>query len=179
MTQPLTPAQRQQLRTPANLWRALAVALLVVGVVVVFSWPRGQRSDGVHVVETAGAIAAAKAQAGFPVTAPVGLGERWRPTSTALMPASNSVGASFRIGYVTPAGQYAEFLESDDAPDAVAAQYGPLTADGAVSVAATSWSLLRTSDGHRLLRRTLGRVTTIVTGTASQAELTELAGALH
>lgn len=179
MTRPLTPAQRQQLRTPANLWRALIPLLVIVGLLVLFSWPRAQRPDGVHVVDVAGPIAAARQQAGFPLLVPSGLNDRWRPTSTEFQVAGPSSGASFRIGYVTPAGQYAEFLEGDDAPDAVAAQYGPLSAAGTVTVGTVPWSQYRTGSGHRLLRHTSGTVTTIVTGTAGQDELSQLAGSLR
>ena len=179
MTRPLTSAQRQQLRTPANLWRALIPLLVIVALLVIFTWPRGQHADGVHVIDTSGAIATARQQAGFTVTAPAGLSDRWRPTSTNFLPAGPSSGASFRIGYVTPGGQYAEFFESDDVPSVVAAQYGTLVPFGSVPVNSLDWPEFRTSDGHRLLQHTVGKVTTIVTGTASAAELTELAGSLR
>lgn len=175
----MTSAQRQQLRTPANLWRALIPLLAIVGLLVLLSWPRGQHAGGVHVVDVAGPIAAARQQAGFTVLAPTGLPAGWRPTSTDLTPSGPSSGASFRIGYVTPAGKYAEFLEGNDQPDAVAAQYGPLAVDGTATVASTSWQQYRTSDGRQLLRHTTGKVTVIVTGSAGAAELTELAGSLH
>ncbi|MDQ2837608.1 MAG: DUF4245 domain-containing protein [Actinomycetota bacterium] len=179
MTRPLTSSQRQRLRTPANLWRALIPLLAIIVLITYLTWPRADRADGVHVIDTAAPIAAAQQQAGFTVAAPSGLSDRWRPTSTEFIPAGASSGASFRIGYVTPAGQYAEFLEGDDSPDAVAAQYGPLSTDGNVPVEGTNWSQYRTSSGHRLLRHTAGKVTTIVTGTATQPELVELAGSLH
>lgn len=179
MTRPLTSAQRQQLRTPANLWRALIPLLVLIALITYLTWPSADRPDGVHVVDTVAPIAAAQQQAGFTVVAPHGLSAQWRPTSTELIPAGASSGASFRIGYVTPAGQYAEFLEGDDSPDAVAAQYGPLSTDGTVAVNGADWSQYRTSSGHRLLRHTTGNVTTIVTGTATQPELVELAGSLR
>jgi hypothetical protein len=80
---------------------------------------------------------------------------------------------------VSPAGKYAELFQSADAPDAVAAHYGPLVSDGTESVGATSWLRYQTTAGRRLLRHTFGKVTVIVTGSASQAELTELAGSLR
>jgi hypothetical protein len=178
MSQPLTPAQRQRLRTPANLWRALVPLLVLVGLLVLFTWPRAPRSDGIHVIDTGPPIAAARAQLGFPLVVPVGLSNRWRPTSTHFEPAGPASGASFRIGYVTPAGRYAELLEGGDAPDAVAAQYGPLDADGTVAIAGASWARYRTGDGHPLLRLTTGKRTTIVSGTAPQDELVQLAGSL-
>jgi hypothetical protein len=179
MTRPLTSAERQRLRTNTNLWRALIPLLVIVGVVVAFTWPRGQRSDGVHVLDTAAPIAAAQRSAGFPVLVPTGLSDRWRPTSTEFIVAGPSNGASFRIGYVSPAGQYAEFLEGNDAPEAVAALYGALTVDGKAAVNGTDWSRYRTKGDRVLLRTTVGRVTVIVTGSASPGELVELASSLR
>jgi hypothetical protein len=178
VTRPLTASERQHLRTNANLLRALIPLLVVVGVVVAFSWPRGRHADGVHVIDVSAPIAAAKQDAGF-TTAPAGLSDRWRPTSTKFVAAGPSNGASFRIGYVTPSGTYAEFLESNDAPEAVAAQYGPLGVDGSANVNGAQWQQFRTKDDQILLRATVGKVTLIVTGSAPINELTELAGSLR
>jgi hypothetical protein len=179
MSRPLTSSERQRLRTPANLWRALIPLLAVVGLLVVLVWPRPTHSDGVIVVDVAGPIAAARQQAGFTVLAPSGLSNRWRPTHTDLVPPSSAAAAGFTIGYVSPSGKYAEFHESADAPDAVAAGYGPLTADGTASVAGAAWDQFRTDRDRQLLRRTVGRVTVIVTGSAPPAELAELAGSVR
>ncbi|HEX8081888.1 MAG TPA: DUF4245 domain-containing protein [Jatrophihabitans sp.] len=175
MTRPLNPADRQRLRTPGNLWRALIPLLAIAALLVVFSWPHNQDTDGVRVIDPGPAIAAARQQAGFTVLVPSGLGERWRPTSTELVPGDPAGSASFRIGYVSPAGRYAELLQSADAPDAVAAQYGPLVPDGATSIDGVSWQQYQTTAGRRLLRHTFGKVTVIVTGSAEQPELAELA----
>jgi hypothetical protein len=178
VTRPLNPADRQRLRTPANLWRAWLPLLAVVGVVVLLNRPSDRASEGVYVIDPAPAIAAAQRQAGFAVLTPSGLGDGWRPTSTELVPAGPSAPASFRIGYVSPAGKYAELLQSADAPDAVAARYGPLVAEGAASIGGASWQQYDTTSGRRLLRHTFGKVTVIVTGSASQPELEELAGSV-
>lgn len=151
----------------------------IVVLLVLLVWPRGQRSDGVRVVDTAGPIAAAQQQAGFTVLTPRGLPATWRPTSTEFVPPSAGVKASFRIGYVSPSGKYAEFLQSDDAADAVAAQYGPLSQDGPISVGSRSWEGFHRADGRQLLRASIGAVTVIVTGSAGQAELVQLAGSLR
>lgn len=178
MTRPLTSNQRQRLRTPANLWRALIPLLVIVGLLVLWERVGQPSSDGVHVIDPSGAVAAARQQSGFPVQVPVGLDARWRSTSTEYLPAGAGTAPSFRIGYVTPAGKYAEFLESSDAPDAVAAQYGPLSTDGTTAVNGASWDKYREPDGKTLLRHTTGKVTVVVQGNAGLDELTTLAGAL-
>ena len=179
MTRPLNSADRQRLRTPANLWRALVPLLVVVGLLALVNRPGGQSSDGVHVIDPGPAITAARQQAGLQVLAPSGLGERWRPTSTELTLAGPAAPASLRIGYVSPSGNYAELFQSADAPDAVAARYGPLAAAGATSVGGASWQQYETQAGGRLLRHTFGTVTVVVTGSAPQPELAELAGSVR
>jgi hypothetical protein len=179
VTRPLTPAERQRLRTPANLWRALIpILLLVIGLV---AWQRlGQpKSNGVHVIDTAAPVAAAAQQAGFPLLLPAGLPGGWRPTSTEFVPAAQDSAASFRIGYLTPAGKYAEFLQSNGPADAVAAQYGVLSDRGTIEIAGAGWREFRTDDDRTLLRTTKGTVTVIVTGNADSAELATLAGSLR
>ncbi|MDQ1731163.1 MAG: hypothetical protein QOK10_1322 [Pseudonocardiales bacterium] len=179
MTRPLSSADRQRLRTPAYLWRSLIPLLVIVGLLVFLVWPRGQHSDGVHVVDTAGPIAAARQQAGFTILTPSGLPTGWRATSTEFTPAAASSKASFRIGYVSPKGQYAEFIESNDPADALAAQYGPLATDTAVMVNGSSWEGFRRDNNRQLIRRTMNGVTVVVTGSAEQGELVQLAGSLH
>ncbi len=179
MTRPLTSTERQRLRSPANLWRALLPLLVIVGLLVLFSWPRGQRPDGVHVIDPSGAVAAARQSGGFEPVVPGGLGDRWRPTSAEFVPSGPSGAASLRIGYVSPGGRYAELFESPDAPDAVAAQYGPLVSDGSAVVNGVDWSRYQTRAGRPLLRHTAAKVTVIVTGNAGQPELVELAAALR
>lgn len=179
MTRPLSSKERQRLRTPANLWRALIPLLIVVALLVLWQRAGQPKSDGVHVVDTAAPIAAASAQAGFPLVVPNGLGSDWRPTSTEFLPASSAAAASFRIGYVTPRGRYAEFLESNDAADAVAARYGPLSEDGTATVGSSTWTKERASDGTTLLRHTIGQVTVLVRGNADLTELEQLAASLR
>jgi hypothetical protein len=168
------------MRTTANLWRALIPLLFVVGLLVLLAWPRQHTStDGVHVVDITGTVQAASQQAGFTVLVPQGLSDGWRPTSDTFTPSGAGTSASLLVGYVTPKTQYAEFYESNDAPDAVAAQYGPLTGNGTVTVAGAQWDRYQTDKGRELLRHTIGSVTVVVTGSASESELMDLAGALR
>jgi hypothetical protein len=54
-----------------------------------------------------------------------------------------------------------------------------LTDRGPAELAGTGWRTFRTDDDRTLLRRTVGRVTVIVTGNAAMPELTALAESLH
>ncbi|UQX87759.1 DUF4245 domain-containing protein [Jatrophihabitans telluris] len=185
MTRPLTSAERQRLRTPANLGRSLFPLVALVGFLVLVTWPHGSHSDGVRVVDVNAAITSADTQAGFAVLPPKGLPTRWRPTSTQFVPPANSVGASFHIGWVSPSDKYAELLQGNDAADVVAAQYGPLTVSTPPSVAvpgqsgrSSAWQNFTRQDGRQLLRAVMGKVTVIVTGSAPQPELVQLAGSV-
>jgi hypothetical protein len=180
VTRPLTSAERQRLRTTSNLWRALIPVLFIAGLLVVLAWPRQHTStDGVHVVDITGTVQAARQQASFTVLVPQGLDDKWRPTSDAFTPSGAGTPASLLIGYVTPKTQYAEFYESNDAPDAMAAQYGPLTGNGIVTVNGAQWDRYQTGKGRELLRHTIGSVTVVVTGSASEPELIALAGSMR
>ncbi|CAN5669544.1 hypothetical protein BH10ACT8_BH10ACT8_06740 [soil metagenome] len=179
MTRPLTSSERQRLRNPANLWRALIPLLVIIALAVFFVLPRGRGvGDGVHVIDANAQIAAARTEVDFALLVPTGLPAAWRPTNSQILPKGPSNGASLRIGYNTPDGKYAEFIESDDAPDAVSAEYGPLTADNPVMVGSTSWEGFRRTDGRQLIRHTSDKVTVVVTGSAAQPELASLAQSL-
>lgn len=178
MSGPLTASERNRLRNPANLWRALIPLVVIVVGLFIVAWPHA-KGNGVHVVSLAGPLAAAQQQAGFTVLSPTGLNQQWQATSTDFTAPVGAARASFRVGYVTPTGQYAEFLESNDAPDAVTGLYSPLTSDLPVTVNGASWTGYRTSRGRELISRTIGSVTVVVTGSAPQAELAQLAGALR
>jgi len=168
------------MRSFGNLWRALIPLVALVAFVVVMTWPRSQGGGGIHVVDTVAPITAARQVAGFAMPAPEGLPQAWRATSTEYQAAGPDSGVTFRIGYVTPSGAYAEFLVSNDAAPAVTARYGELTSDGTTSIRVSDWSKYVTAKKNRtLLSRTEAHVTVVVTGSAPEAELTELAASVR
>jgi Protein of unknown function (DUF4245) len=184
VTRPPTGAERQRLRSPANLWRALIPLLVLVGALVAFAWPRAGSNDGVHVVDIVGPIAAAR-QNGLAVLTPTGLDPRWRPTSVdytqeQLTNGQVTTPASLRIGFVSPAGDYAELMQSDDVRNgSVLASYGSLDATNPVKIGTVSWDGFQTSRNRELIRLVSGNREIIVTGSASAAELSTLAGSLR
>lgn len=181
----MTSAQRARLRTFPYLLRALIPLTLFVVLAVIFAWPRDADETKVTTVDPSPAIAQARERAPYPLLAPApsgpsALGQHWRPTSTRIEAgATDADPFAFRISYVTPDGEYAMFLESDDAPAAVAAIAGPTEAKGDHSIDGATWTRAETSKkGETVLTRTIGDVTVLVTGSASLDELSELAGSL-
>lgn len=51
--------------------------------------------------------------------------------------------------------------------------------DGTATIAGAVWQQYQTANSRRLLRRTVGKVTVVVTGSAPQAELEQLAASLR
>lgn len=182
----MTATQRARLRTFPYLLRALVPLTLLVLLGVVFAWPRGGDNTKVTQIDPAPAIAQAQLRAPYDLLAPStsgagALGENWRPTSTRIDAGASSADPfAFRIGYVTPEGQYAMFLESNDSPAAVLASVGPTRGSGSETIDGQTWATTQTSArGETVLTRTVGVVTLVVTGSATLPELSQLAGSLH
>lgn len=181
----MTSAQRARLRTFPYLLRALIPLTLLVVLAVVLAWPRGSGEEAVTEIDPAPAIAQAQDRAPFTVLVPassdpLALEGDWKATSTRIEEGSATGGPfSFRIGYVTPEGEYAMFLESDDAPAAVLATAGVTTGTSSETIEGQVWSRTETADrGETVLTRTDGGVTLLVTGSAGMDELRELAASL-
>lgn len=182
----MTAAQRARLRTFPYLLRALVPLTLFVVLAVVLAWPRGEGGTEVTEIDPAPAIAQAQARAPFDLlvpatTGPGALADGWRATSTRIdAGASDADPFSFRIGYVTPAGQYAMVLQSNDAPAAVLASVGPTAGAASETIDGQAWARTQTSRrGEIVLTRTDGPATLLVTGSASLSELSALAASLR
>ena len=160
MTRPLTAAERQRLRTPANLWRALIPLLAIVGLLVLFAWPRGQhsrrRARGRHRRADRGCPqpgrlrGAGPGRAGGPVAADLDqLPSRpGRPAAPASGSATSHRPAS------TPSSSRETTRRT---------RWPPSTARSARTAPSPCriepWDRYRTSDGHLLLRHTVNKVT--------------------
>ncbi len=124
------------------------------------------------------ALAAREAQ--FPVVAPAGLGEEWRPTSVRWEPTEESRSERvLHIGYVTPADAYAQVSVG---PVADEAYLDEQTADGAPTgtqaVGDVTWQRWETDD-RRSLVLVDGSTATVVSGSADWDELIALAESLE
>lgn len=165
--------------------RSLGILLVIVAIVVIVRGHDG--GPAVHVVDPDPSYDGAAHVARFPVTVPTGLPSGWRVTSArADVPAVEGGVAqrgpvTLHVGLVTPDTRYAQLIESDrpglDSVD-------PQLADGArstesVDVGGSPWQRWPSAkSGETVLVRQAGGVTYSVTGSASLAQLRQLAGSL-
>ncbi|MER8182866.1 DUF4245 domain-containing protein [Kitasatospora sp. NPDC094015] len=160
--------------------RDMVLSMLAVGGVVAVGYLFVPHSagDGVHAVEYRTALASAKRAAPYPVLGPQGLPDRWRATSVEYRKDKNGHNV-WHLGFVTPSGEYAAIEQSNGAKaDVLSAVVPGGAADGSAPVAGQDWERYQ-GDRYRGLTRQDGTATTVVAGSASYAELTELAQSLH
>lgn len=160
-----------------DMVRSLGLVLVGVAVVWFFAQPPDSDEQAVRIVDPSRDFEAFTLDAGA-APVPQALPAQWRPTS------STRTGAppALRVGYVTPAGQYAEYAASTEP----AAIFVPLLTGEterleAVEVGELTWEQYRDADGSLSLVREYGPVTVALgstRGTASLEELRVLAAAL-
>ncbi|MFE0457994.1 DUF4245 domain-containing protein [Kitasatospora sp. NPDC058965] len=154
------------------------VAVMGVALVAYLTIPHSGNGDPVKVVDYSAALASAKRAAPYPVLAPEGLSDKWRATSVTYQ--KDATGhAGWHLGFVTPDGKYASVEQSDepkgDLLKTVVAGFAP---DGGSTIAGQSWDRYQ-GDRYRAVTETSGSATTLVAGSASYAELEQLAQALR
>jgi hypothetical protein len=164
-------------QTVGDMVRSMAVVLALVGLIMLVSWR--PQPEAVKVVDVLPAVTLASMQATFPVAAPTGLSDGWRPTSARWKPTAKSGSAPvLHIGFVTPADAYAQVTQSvTDTAGYVDEQTDGGLPMGQSTIAGTTWQRLEGIDRRSLLLRGDG-VMTIVSGGASWDELTTLAASL-
>jgi hypothetical protein len=179
---PASPAvERLQRFTAGNMIRSLVPLVLgclfIVGVMAL----RQNPEDPVRVVETTSAERAVSQVAGYSLLVPRGLSAEWRPTSVRTNAGAASAGdpVTLQIGWYTPGEEFAEYVISDDAEaPALTDVLDHATQTGSEQVGGDTWQRLTTERGETALTRTEGTATLVITGSASDAELTTLAGSL-
>jgi len=173
---------RMQRFTAANMIRSLLPLLVICLVLVGWSALKYNGGDPVREVDTTSAERAVAELAGYPVLVPRGLPEGWRPTSVRTDAGAASAGdpVTLQIGWYTPAEEYAGYVISDDADaEALTAVLDDATDDGTEQVAGQTWERRTAPNGETALTRTEGDATLLVTGSASDEELTTLAASLQ
>jgi len=175
-----TPAPRRPRgrETAGDMVRSLALVLVLVGVAVAF-YLAGRPDPVVRDVEYAGALAQARLSAPYDVLGPQPLPDGWRATSVRAVVDGGA--STWHLGLITAAGSYAAVEQSDgerrDFVDRFADGASPA---GSSTVEGSTWRRLEGgTPEERALVRAEGGVTTVVAGSASWAELEELAASLR
>jgi hypothetical protein len=167
-------------RTFAGLAGAMIVLLAAVLAFVGFrALVRGDVPDPAPAVDYATPLRYARAEAGLDVLAPDPLPDGWRATSARAR--SEGDVATWHLGLVTAAGSYAAVEQSDGERREFVDRFADgATPAGSSTVEGTTWRRLEGgSPEERALVRTERGVTTMVAGSASWAELEELAATLR
>lgn len=164
-------------QTVVDMVRSMAVVLVVVFVIVLLAWR--PEPEAVKVVDPSPTVVLAAREAQFPVVAPSGLADGWRPTSVRWEPTEESESERIlHIGYVTPADEYAQVSV---APVATPAFLDEQTADGVPTgtqaIGDATWER-RETDERRSLVLVDGSDATVVSGSADWSELIALAQSL-
>jgi hypothetical protein len=172
--------------TVRDMVLSLAVVAVPIAVVLVIEPSKG--GNPVHVVDTASyqsALSAARGAEPFAVLAPAALPGGWKLTSAYYQPAGSGP-ADWHLGYLTPSGGYAALEQTTEPLSAyLTDQHSDAAAVGAVHVAGATPDVWQhytgtTPSGLRtLLCSQTGKSTVIVAGSATLAELEQLAVALH
>ena len=163
--------------TAGDMLRSLGVIMVLVLLMWFLAQPPDSDEQPLRTVDPSADVAAFTADV---PTAPVpaGLPEQWRSTSSTL-------GAdSLRIGYVTPAGEYAEYAASTAPADEAVRDLTGTKAERLepVQVAGRSWEQYRETDGSVSLVRADGPTLVVIgtkRATAELGELEVLAGSLR
>ena len=160
------------------LVRSVVVCAVLTALVVVLT-PRRAAVPGPK-VPYAGDAARMRAAATYPTYAPAGLPRSWWPVQSRLTGLDDPP-LAWSLDFVVPGGGHAALEESDEDATAFASRMANVAAvSGHRRIGRTNWERrYREDKDQRSLVRRAGRVTLVVTGTASWADLTTLARSLR
>jgi hypothetical protein len=160
----------------------ISTVVVVLMALVLFALvPRGKGADPAT-VDVAPVAAQVVDETGWPISAPQGLPEGWKPTNVRFTTVEQL--RTWHAGYLTPDKQYVSIDQTRNATDRwVAANTKDAAASGTRDVDGRTWRTMRSPDGksHALvLRAGRGRpLTTVVWGTSSYDDLATFAGRLQ
>ncbi len=173
--------RRRGFETVGDMVRSLGLVLIAVVVLVLITLrPNGKE---IRTVDYRPTLAQARVGAPYALVAPDGLQGQWRATSAYFDPPARSGVpgvTAWHVGFVTPAGAYAAFEQANGSPGDLLRSVLDQPQQEAATSGSGAWQRWTdSSGGRRALVRTTGAVTVVVDGSASWAELEQLATALR
>lgn len=166
----------------ANMLRSMLPLVLICLVIVWWTSLRQSGDVGVRTVDPSSTVQLAAARADYPLVVPTGLGDGYLVTSarTDAGDAGDGDPVTLQIGYLTPAEGYAGFIVSDDlGADPVRAVLDGAQERGTVDVRGQSWTRSTTQKDETALSREADGIIVVVTGSASDEELEDVAAAVR
>jgi hypothetical protein len=180
---PPSPAiERANRMNAANMLRSLLPLVVICLLIVAWVAFRQSGDVGVRTVDPSTSEQLAAARAGYPVSAPAGLDDDYRPTSARTDAGNAGEGdpVTLEIGYLTPSEEFLGFVVSDDPRAAPLADVlGGAVEKGTVDIAGQSWTRSTTEQGETALSRDADGATVVVYGSAPDDELTTVAAAVE
>jgi hypothetical protein len=174
--------ERANRMSAANMIRSLAPLVVICLLLVAWQAFRASNEETVRTVDPSGTVQLAAERAGYEVQAPADLSEDYRTTSarTDAGFADEGEPVTLEVGYLTPSGEFAGFTVSDDAgARPVREVLEGATDEGTVDVDGEPWTRLTTGRGETALSREDGGVVLVITGSATDDELREIAAAVR
>ncbi|KPC80302.1 MULTISPECIES: DUF4245 domain-containing protein [Streptomyces] len=168
-------ASKRGKQTVRDMILSMLAITAVAGVVYIFI-PHDDKADPIKAVDYRVELATARRAAPYPVAAPAGLAEGWRPTSVSYQ---GQNGAGWHLGYLDPDDRYVA-VEQSTTP---AKKYVPEVSQDAENTGRTrevsgrAWEIWKGPKYDALVLHAEG-VTTVVTGSAPAERLAEMAAAL-
>ncbi|MGY1723176.1 DUF4245 domain-containing protein [Blastococcus sp. SYSU DS0533] len=177
---PVSAAERANRLSAANMLRSLLPLVVICLLVVGWQAFRNNPDDPVREIDPTSTLRLADARAVYPLLVPE-LDEGYRPTSVRTDAGTNAEGApvTVQLGYVTPAGNYAGYVVTDDADAEALDVLDGAAEKGTVDIDGEQWTRSTTQRGETAFTRVADGVTVVVTGSARDGELREVAAAVE
>lgn len=156
---------------------SLALIVLAAGVVWLFI-PHEDGEPDIKRVDYRVDLLTARRAASYPVAAPEGLPQEWKPTSVRFQGAESE---AWHLGYHAPDGEYVAVEQSAGRRSAFIedATQGATETGTTQEIDGRTWTRYEGDHYDALVLEGTEGSTTIVTGTGSFGQLTKMAGALR
>ncbi|MET9923820.1 MULTISPECIES: DUF4245 domain-containing protein [unclassified Streptomyces] len=162
-------------QTARNMFLSTLVTAACAGVIYIFV-PHDESLDPVKAVDFTVELATVRTAAPYPVAAPEGLPEKWKPTSVSF---DRAAGKAWHLGFHDPDGRYVAVEQSTADARTYIPQVSQKARDTGTTetVAGRAWQVWEGEKYDALVLPGKGH-TTVVTGSAPKERLVEMAEAL-
>ncbi|HET6817594.1 MAG TPA: DUF4245 domain-containing protein [Mycobacteriales bacterium] len=173
---PVRPAKTfSDMARSLGLMAVVIAALLLLGPARTLVFPGSARMKPVDFRDQVSAFAKVAGS----VLAPVGVPRSWRANAATFDSTGHT--ARLHIGFATPGSRFAGLDETNGAATPLVSRVlgaRGSTVRGTTSIAGQTWQLRRSDRGEEALTTTIGGLTAVITGSATDQQLRTLAASL-